>query len=778
MLVVEGCDTANRGHRASFLLPFEQVTPVSNPETRPRAVHLAHWRQVARRALASAAPAWTSLRSAAKANMALLPFQLEPALALTQGLACRFLIADDVGLGKTIQAGLMIAELFEREPGGRVLVITPAALKHQWRDELQQRFDLEADVLDAAAVARNSRDFPSTVNPWSVRRLVITSIDFVKRPDVMRSLETLVWDAIVFDEAHAFAGRSDRAMAARALGTRARTVIMLSATPHSGDDAAFEGLAAVGNLEHGFPLMMFRRRRNDVGIPASRRTTLLKVRLSAAELEMHEVLHEYSRLVWKQSGVAGPARLAVTVLSKRACSSAASLAHSIARRILLLAEHRADASAQIPLPIVSGPSDDEAPEMHLAAPGLADRFDERRRLELVATLAQKAAQAESKLRVLKRLVARLAEPAIVFTEYRDTLEHLTAALSPVDVTVLHGGLSHAERLAATRRFTHGNARLLLATDAASEGLNLQQRCRLVVNLELPWTPTRLEQRIGRVDRLGQRHRVHVLNLVASQTSEETVLAKLTHRAGRIHARLGNIANARVLDESRVAESVFADRDLPDRDGSQLSPSEARATVDLAHQARVETARLESIRSLLPRGVSRAPDVRPVATVVRRVNRGDDTRCLWAYRALFVSGDGQLVWESLLGLADQHSTACPRRAAAVGRLLDPCREPLLSAGRRAHELLRDALEASLRQPIDLMTRREGAIIRALQQHHARLSAGLMQRGLFDRRVERAAEAQSALVEVALGHCSARLEFLQCLSSIHTDELQLVFALARD
>jgi hypothetical protein len=89
-----------------------------------------------------------------------------------------------------------------------------------------------------------------------------------------------------------------------------------------------------------------------------------------------------------------------------------------------------------------------------------------------------------------------------------------------------------------------------------------------------------------------------------------------------------------------------------------------------------------------------------------------------------------------------------------------------------------LEASLRKPIDLMTRRERAIVRALQQHHARLSADLMQRGLFDRRVERAAEAQSALLETALAHCEARIDALSHLSSLHTDELQLVFALARD
>jgi superfamily II DNA or RNA helicase len=674
----------------------------------------------------------------------------------------------------------MIAELFERNPDGHVLVVTPAALKYQWQEELQQRFDLGAEVFDAATLSRTSADLPLNVNPWAVRRLVITSIDFVKRPEIMRSLETLIWDAIVFDEAHALAGRTDRSAAARALGARARNVILVTAIPHSGDDAAFRSLLAVGNLEDEFPVMMFRRTRNDVGIQASRKTTLLRVRLSAVELAMHGALRQYARLVWKESGAAGPGRLAVTVLSRRACSSAESLTRSIARRIDLLTTHQPDPLTQVPLPLCAGPLEDEVPDVDLAAPGLADLVDERRRLEQIGTLAQQAARGEAKLRVLRRLLARVSEPAIVFTEYRDTLEHLVAALWPMDVAVLHGGLSLRERVAAARRFTHGDVRLLLATDAASEGLNLHRRCRVVVNLELPWTPTRLEQRIGRVDRLGQRRRVHALNLVASQTSEETVLARLIHRADRAQACLGHVGTAHSLNETRVAESVFDDRPLPDPGvPSEESIQASRNTTGLAHLARAEAERLAwARRALLQAPRARAADIRPVATVVRRRSRRTQRLRFWAFRALFVGGDGRLVWESLLGLTEEDAPACGRLAAVVGQQLDPRRDALLSAGGRAQEALRDALEVSLRQPMTLMTRRERAIVRELQRHHARLSADLIQRGLFDRRVERAAEAQSALLEAALAGSQARLDSLGQLSSIHADELRLVFALARD
>src|SRR5206468_2764994 len=132
-------------------------------------------------------------------------------------------------------------------------------------------------------------------------------------------------------------------------------------------------------------------------------------------------------------------------------------------------------------------------------------------------VAREAARHETKIARLVRLLEVLREPVVVFTEYRDTLLHLQRRLG-FSAAALHGGLTRDERSAALADFASGRRRVLLATDAAGEGLNLHQACRVVVNLELPWNPMRLEQRIGRVDRIGQRRTVHAFHLIARDTN--------------------------------------------------------------------------------------------------------------------------------------------------------------------------------------------------------------------------------------------------------------------
>src|SRR5688572_22470803 len=286
---VRGCSRTNRGLRARFLLPFEPLQQLpALADT--RIVSARRWRHLARQALASAVPACDSLRTLASARIDILPFQLEPALAVARGVAARILLADEVGLGKTVQAGLIISETLRRSADARVLVVCPAALRPQWAHELDRRFGLPATVLDSAALAR-PRAWPlSGGSPWSAHPLIVTSADYVKRPEVLRALEDLVWDVVVVDEAHGLAGRSDRHAAACLLGERARTLVMLTATPHSGDDDAFRRLCSIGDIYRRFPLAVFRRTRQDVGLASSRRTRWLEVTLSPAELDMHSAL--------------------------------------------------------------------------------------------------------------------------------------------------------------------------------------------------------------------------------------------------------------------------------------------------------------------------------------------------------------------------------------------------------------------------------------------------------------------------------------------------------
>ncbi len=760
MIETDGCDTANRGVRSRFLLPFEPTDRVVVSPA-PRVVRPARWRRIARRILGDATPGWKSLRAATRSCLDVVPFQLEPALALVRGDGCRFLIADAVGLGKTVQAGLMIAEVRQRQPDARVIVICPAGLREQWQEELHARFDLTADVLDTGGVARSSANLPAGFNPWSAHSLVITSIDYVKRPEVMRSLETLLWDVVVLDEAHGLAGRSDRAAAAAALASRSRFVVMLTATPHSGDAGAFRRMCHIGRLGDDDPLLLFSRARADAGIPGSRRTLMLRVRPTAREAAMHAALGSYARLVWRQAADEGGAgaQLAMSVLSRRACSSASSLERSVHRRMALLGDERLYAAPQLELPFGGATSDDTAPDSQLGARGLSNPEDERRYLTRILALAGEASRAESKLAALRRLLSRTTEPAIVFTEYRDTLEHVAAALPDVTFVRLHGGLTPRERSEALRQFTSGSVRLLLATDAASEGLNLHHRCRLVINLELPWTPLRLEQRVGRVDRIGQSRRVHAVHLVAAATSEERVLARLAERVKKVRAA-GPFAISTLPCDRDVAEAVLG--------GAPLTESPTPALDDGVHwpvlvrEARDEAARILRARSLLLSAAEEVPGPRAALTSIGRRRSPSRLPCsFWIFRCLFLDAQGRGLSDDLLALACGQATTIPDLQDVAER-----------AGEKRLSVFVQELEAST----DLWLRREGAMSTALRRAHARLSAQVLQRGLFDRRNDRAAAAQSALLDEALARSAARATELLDRRRPRVECRDLVFAVA--
>jgi len=761
LIETDGCGVGNRGVRSHFLLPFEPFDRVAAAPT-PRVVRPTRWRRIARRVLGDATPGWTSLRAAAPARFDIVPFQLEPALALVRGDGCRFLIADAVGLGKTVQAGLMIAEVLQRQPDARAIVVCPAGLREQWREELQTRFGLDADVLDTAGVARSTAVLPVGFNPWSAHSLVITSVDYVKRPEVMRSLETLIWDVLVLDEAHGLAGRSDRAAAAAGLATRARFVVMLTATPHSGDADAFQRMCNIGRLGEDDALLLFNRTRADAGIPGSRRTLLLRVRPTASEAAMHRALEGYTRAVWRQPSDAGGhgARLAMSVLARRACSSAASLELSVQRRLALLGEEGQQPVPQLDLPFGSATVDDEVADSQLGARGLNDAVEERRQLTRIVVLAREAARAESKLAALRRLLFRTNEPAIVFTEYRDTLEHVAAALPGVTFARLHGGLTPRERTDALRQFTSGSVRVLLATDAASEGLNLHHRCRLVVNLELPWTPLRLEQRVGRVDRIGQTRRVHAVQLIAKATSEELVLSKLAERVSRVRAAIGTDAFSSLPGEQEVAEAVLglgplAESAAPSIDDGVLSPM-------LILESREEAHRILLARSLLLHAAREIPDPRAIVTSMRRSRHlSCSPRFLWVFRSLLVDAQGRGLSDELLALASSRRTTM--------------RDLQDVAGRASDERLA-AFAQELDAPLRLWLRREEALSGALRAAHARLSAQLIQLGLFDRRNERAAAAQSVLLDEALTRCAARSNELLERQRLRVESTDLAFAVA--
>ena len=604
-LTLSGLGPANLGSRRQILTPFDQVEPLASTRSF-RIVRATRWRRACRQLIADAGPAGI-LRTARAARMDLLPHQLEPALAVVHGRGTRILIADEVGLGKTVQAALILAELKSRGVASRVLVLTPAGLRDQWIDELANRFDLRFTLFDMATATRRRTSLPVGVNPWSVEPLVVTSIDYIKRPEVSPAVQACRWDVVVVDEAHHATRGSDRWNVVQALCSTSPYVVLLTATPHNGDPEAFSSLCALG--EHNDSLLVFRRSRQQIGHSRERRIHQLHVRPGPEERRMHAALNAFVRAVQREPGGRGPSTwLALSTLRKRALSSAFALQRSVEHRLNALNFTSADSFRQLTLPLFDhGGEFDAADDVPAwTIPGLRDSQYELELLTRVAQAAQLAVGHESKLAALASLLRRLGEPAIVFTEYRDTLGHVRDRVAPA-ATILHGGLSRDDRRAAIAAF--GQKGLLLATDAAGEGLNLHHNCRIVVNLELPWNPMRLEQRMGRVDRIGQRRRVHVFHLIAAGTAEMRVLHRLSTRIARAQADIGAgnpLGDDAPIDGSRTVATVRLDAEaqreherltLARRLGAEM-PTRTNASPDIERHALVTFSRRRVLRSRL------------------------------------------------------------------------------------------------------------------------------------------------------------------------------------
>ena len=583
----------------TLLLPFDHPRSPSIP--RLQVVKHRRWATEAAATLQTSYP-FGGLRHCPPA-IQLLPFQLEPALAVFRHGFLRVLIGDDVGLGKTVEGGVILREVVMREHQARCLIVLPAAVCMQWVDELSALFGVAAVVADAPWLRRRAQELPADVNPWSLPGVFVASIDFVKRPEVLHPLESLHWDLVIVDEAHNATPGSDRRAAVHSLACMSRVVVLLTATPHLGDEDQFSSLCRLGAETGRPPIATFSRSRSDTPLAGGEpRSRMLPVRLTEAEARTQRMLEEYTGRVWSQSRQrsSSSGQLVATILRKRALSSAAAVSRSIGRRLELLgaAEH---VPAQLELPlkedgVVEG---DEVCDAVMGAAGLSDEAVERSWLTAIADASVAAQQDESKVRVLLRLLRRIREPAIVFTEYRDTAERLERALEGAGhrVAVLHGGMPARERREAVAAFSAGG-RVMVATDAASEGLNLHHACRLVVHFELPWTPARLHQRCGRVNRIGQTRRVHEIALVARDTSEQLVLLPLVRRARQSGGFVRGALVQRIT-ETQVAAHVLGGAPL-DREAADAScPSIPAGTqrVDLRTEAEEEACRLQLLRTV-------------------------------------------------------------------------------------------------------------------------------------------------------------------------------------
>jgi superfamily II DNA or RNA helicase len=430
ILTLEGRDRSNAGERLAVIEPFD----------RPRLAARTKLRRRSRRAvMASALCATAGARrasgvwTAAQSVIDLWPYQLEPALAVIHG-ATRLLLADAVGLGKTIQAGLILSELRERGWIEHALIVCPAGLRGTWARELRERFDITATVLDQASIADRISELPPGVSPWSGHAVAIASIDFVKRLEVLAAIDREPIDLVIADEAHHLAPGTDRGAAVSRLAARAPWCVFVSATPHSGDRAAFEYLTSLGAA--GDPIAIFRRRRSDVGLAVSRRSQVLRVRPTGDERALLAAIESYARAIWSARGRDYRAvRLVAMTMARRAASSRAAITRTLVRRLALIANAEIEpAQSSLPWEEADGADDVEADAV-LAAHGLQSVEEERAVLEHLIALAARC-DASSKTHRLRRLLHLTGEPAIVFTEYRDTLDAIVAALAPTALRVV------------------------------------------------------------------------------------------------------------------------------------------------------------------------------------------------------------------------------------------------------------------------------------------------------------------------------------------------------
>lgn len=531
-----------------------------------------------------------------------LPFQIEGVYGyILRQPRIRFLIADDPGAGKTIMAGLIIKELKIRKLARRILIVVPGHLKEQWIREMKEKFSEHFVVLDRGIYRGHYGE-----NPWDKNEQVITSIDFSKQEDILPALSAVNWDLIIVDEAHKMAAyaygdkttKTQRYKLGEVLSRTSNHLIFLTATPHKGDpenfrlflDLLYPGFFASTDLieesirNKDNPLFI-RRLKEDLkdfdGRPLFTRRfpRTIKFHLSDDEKELY---NEVSRYIIEQYDMAkgDPKKrniaFALMILQRRMASSTYALLQSLRRRkerlekILKGDEKPRDISIDIEEVEDSEEEDRWQKEKEWEAISLAANIDQlRREIEQVDNLAEKAGEIiknenEVKLRELKKAITngfkkiqemRGNPKILIFTESRDTLDYLTSKIRSwgYKVNYIHGGMGLDERVQAEKIF-RDETDIMVATEAAGEGINLQF-CHLMINYDLPWNPNRLEQRMGRIHRYGQKKDVYIFNLVSEDTREGKVLAKILDKLDEIRKAYGS---DRVFD---VIGELFYGKDL-------------------------------------------------------------------------------------------------------------------------------------------------------------------------------------------------------------------------
>lgn len=521
-----------------------------------------------------------------------LPHQLEAVYDyMLPQPALRFMLADDPGAGKTIMGGLLIKELKLRGVVTRTLIVVPSPLRNQWQREMREKFDEQFDVIERATLSALG-----TARAWGLTHQAIVSIDFVKQPDVLDSLAVAeMWDLVIVDEAHKMSAyrrsptkveRSQRYRLGEILSERSERLLLMTATPHKGDPENFRFLLSLVDPDlfadqeilqraverHENPIFL-RRLKEDMrrfdGYPLfpPRHTKTISYELDGAEWNLYRRVTHYVETNFNRamSDENRNVTFALIVLQRRLASSVRAIRRSLENRRSRLIELRDDvlrdpellAAAQRERVDFYDEDDDLTEnerwelEQNVLRFTVARNIDElNHEIQHLEQLIEAAVEAEQhqperKLRELEGVMRELnlrqtGEKLLIFTEAKDTLDYLVENLTAwnFSTVTIHGGMKSEERIEAERIFRSEDVQVLIATEAAGEGINLQF-CHLMVNYDIPWNPTRLEQRLGRIHRYGQEYEVFMYNLVAGNTREGRVLEAVLLKLERMRVEMGN-----------------------------------------------------------------------------------------------------------------------------------------------------------------------------------------------------------------------------------------------
>ena len=509
-------------------------------------------------------PGFDTFLSLASLRFTPFDYQLQAARSALRRMRGRAILADEVGLGKTIEAGLVLAELRLRGLAGRTLVITPAGLVTQWHEELERKFGVPTALpgRDATGQAPGGQDLGAGTD----RPVIVASLAAARRDPVKSALTRDAWDLIVVDEAHRVrAPRSASGKLIREL--RSRHLLLLTATPVENrlqDLYEMVSLVAPGLL--GTAAQFRAAHGAGSAAPGTEPRNVAALRKRTAEVMIRHRRSEVSVLLPPRLAEtlrvepSGPEREWYSDLTARV--RAEGRAATPARRLTLRSVARLAGSS----PAAAAPT--------LAKIGWDD---------LAARAGSLAAPAKTSV-LLDRLARHVAsgDKVLVFTAFRQTLDqtagHVAAAGLPA--VTYHGSLPRADKERVIAAF-RGEKPVMLSTESAGEGRNLQF-CHVMVNMDLPWNPMQIEQRLGRLHRVGQDRDVLLTNLVASGTIEEQVLRVLEAKINLFELVVGELDMilGRVDDDFDFEATVF-DAFVASADDAEFGERMAAIGDDLA-----------------------------------------------------------------------------------------------------------------------------------------------------------------------------------------------------